>query len=125
MYYSISICSFCLALNFFFTLIYNNPYIVSPYIVLSITYPPCLIVIAPNPHNSTSAVYNPLNSPSAIYNYQQNPKIRRRTYSSQELKSLDNTKQSGGKNPKPRLVPYKAIAMIRKLRINQKPIRST
>ena len=45
-------------------------------------------------------------------------------YSSQELKSLDNTKQSTGKNPKPRLVPYKAIAMIRMLRINRKPIKT-
>ena len=50
--------------------------------------------------------------------------MRRRVYSSQKLKSLDNTKQSTGKNPKPRLVPYKTIAMIRMLRINQKPIRS-
>ena len=85
---------------------------------------PSLIVITPNPLNSASAVYNPLNSTSAVYNHQQDPQIRRRTYSTQELKSLDNTKQSGDENPKPRLVPYKAIAMIRKLRINQKPIRS-
>ena len=85
---------------------------------------PCLIVITHNSLNSTSAVYNPLNSTSAVYNHQQDPQIRRRIYSSQELKSLNTTKQSGGKNPKPRLVPYKAIAMIRKLRINQKPIRS-
>ena len=74
----------------------------------------CLIEINPIPLNSTGAVYN----------HQQDPQIRRMTYSSQELKSLDNTNQLGGKNPKPRLVPYKAIAMIRKLRINQKPIKS-
>ena len=124
MYYSVTICSCCLALNFVSTLIYNNPYIFNPYIVLSIMCSPCLIVITCNPLNSTSAVYNPLNSTSAVYNHQQDPQIRRRTYSSQDLKSLDNTKQLGSKNPKPRLVPYKAIAMIRKLRINQKPIRS-
>ena len=75
----------------------------------------CLIEINPNPLYSTGAVYN----------YQQDPQIRRMTYSSQELKSFDNTNQSGGENPKPRLVPYKAIAMIRKLRINRKPIRSS
>ena len=43
---------------------------------------------------------------------------------SQELKALDNTKQSIGDKPKPRLVPYKAIATIRMLRINRKPIRT-
>ena len=45
-------------------------------------------------------------------------------YSSQELKALDNTKQSIGDKPKPRLVPYKAIATIRMLRINREPIRT-
>ena len=84
--------------------------------------PPSLIVITPNPLNPASAVYNRLNSTSSVYNHQHDSQTRRRTYSSQELKSLN--KQSGGKNPKPRLIPYKAIAMIRKLIINQKPIRS-
>ena len=45
------------------------------------------------------------------------------TYSSHKLKALDNTKQSTGDKSKPRLVLYKAIATIRMLRINQKPIR--
>ena len=80
---------------------------------------PSPIVITPNSNS-----LNPPNSASAVYNHQQDPQIRKRTYSSQELKSLDNTKHSTGKNPKPRLVPYKAIAMIRMLRINQKPITS-
>ena len=111
MYYSVTICSFCLAFNFVFTLIFNNPYI-----VLSIMCSPSLIVITPNS-------LNPPNSTSAVYNHQQDPQIRR-TYSSQELKSLNNTKHSTGKNPKPRFIPYKAIAMIRMLRINQRPIRS-
>ena len=78
---------------------------------------PSIKIITPNS-------LNPLNSTSAVYNHQQDPQIRRRTYSSQELKSLNNTKQSTGENPKPRLIPYKEIAMVRKLRINQKPIRS-
>ena len=46
------------------------------------------------------------------------------TYSSHKLKALDNTKQSTEDKPKPRLVPYKAIATIRMLRINRKPIRT-
>ena len=74
----------------------------------------CLVVITPTPLNSTGTVHN----------HQQDPQIRRMTYSSQELKSLNNTNQSGGEKYKPRLIPYKAITMIRKLRINWKPMRS-
>ena len=52
------------------------------------------------------------------------PKWENGPYSSKELKALDNTKQSIEDKPKPRLVPYKAIATIRMLRINRRPIRT-
>ena len=93
--------------------------------------PSCLIVITPNSFystqlNSTNAVDNYNYQP--VYNHQQGPSTRRITCSSQELKALNNMNQSGtpagGDKPKPRPIPYKAIATIRKLQINQKPIRS-
>ena len=109
MYYLGIICSLYTPLNLVLALIFENPYLVLGRMCL-----PSLIVINPNPPNSTSLVYN----------NHQDPQMRKWAYSSQELKALDNIKQSIGDKPKPRLVPYKAIATIRMLRINQKPIRT-
>ena len=111
MYYLGIICSLYIPLNLALALIFKNPYL-----VLGIMCLPSLIVINPNP--------NPPNSTNAVYNNHQDLQMGKWSYSSQELKSLDNTKQSTGDKPKPRLVPYKAIATIRMLRINQKPIRT-
>ena len=112
MYYLGIIYSLNISLNLVPTLIFKIPHLVLGRMCL-----PSLIVINPNP--------NPPNSTSALYNNLQEPQMGKWTYSSHEqLKALDNTKQSTGDKPKPRLVPYKAIATIRMPRINQKPIRT-
>ena len=113
MYYLGIICSLYIPLNLALTLIFKTPYLVLGKMCL-----PSLIVINPNPDP------NPPSSTRAVYNNHQDLQTGRWAYSSQELKCLDNTKQSTGDNPKPRRVPYKANATIRMLRINQKPIRT-
>ena len=112
------ICSLYTSLNLALVLIFKNSHLVlgRPHLVLGRMCLPSLIVINLDP--------NPPNSTSAAYNNHQDTRIGKWAYSSQELKALDNTKQSMGDKPKPRLVPYKAIAAIRMLRINQKPIRT-
>ena len=111
MYHLGIIYSLNISLNLVLTLIFKISNLVLGKMCL-----PSLIVINPNP--------NPPNSTSALYNSHQEPHMGKWTYSSHELKALDNTKQSTGDKPRPRLVPYKAIATIRMLRINQKPIRT-
>ena len=105
MYHLGIIYSLNISLNLVLTLIFKNPHLVLGRMCL-----PSLIVINPNP--------NQPNSTSALYSNHQEPQKGKWTYSSHKLKALDNTKQSTGDKPKPRLVPYKAIAMIRMLRIN-------
>ena len=111
MYHLGIIYSLNISLNLVLTLIFKIPHLVLGKMCL-----PSLIEINPNP--------NPPNSTSALYSNHQEPQMGKWTYSSHKLKALDNTKQSTGDKPKPRLVPYKAIATIRMLRINQKPIRT-
>ena len=111
MYYLGIICSLYILLNLVLALIFKNTYLVLGRMSL-----PSLIVINPNP--------NPPDSTSAVYSNHQDPQMGKWAYLSQELKALDNTKQSIGDKPKPRLVPYKAIATIRMLRINRKTIRT-
>ena len=111
MYYLGIICSLYIPFNLVLALIFKNPYLVLGRMCL-----PTLIVINYNP--------DPPNSTSAVYSNHQDPQMVKWAYSSQELKALDNTNQSVGDKPKPRLVPYKAIATIGMLRINRKPIRT-
>ena len=105
MYYLGIIYSLYISLNLVLILIFKNPHLVLGRMCL-----PSLIVINPNP--------NPPNSTSAVYSNHQEPQMGKWAYTSHELKALDNTKQSTGDKPKPRLVPYKTIATIRMLRIN-------
>ena len=118
MYHLGIICSLYISLNLSLVLIFKNSHLVlgRPHLVLGRMFLPSLIVINPD--------LNPPNSTSVAYNNHQDSRMGKWAYSSQELKALDNTKQSMGDKPKPRLVPYKAIATIRMLRINWKPIRT-